>query len=228
MLTSQDKDRIEAAVTAAECQTRGDIICALAGEVSRYREVPLAFGAIVALALPPLALALGLHPLALMAGAEDWGPAQTQSVEADLVWGIGLYAVVQAVLFVVTALIVDIPAVRRLLTPKSLKRHRVAMAAHHHFQALSARAHGSETGVLIFVAQDDRQVQVLAHAAIHKKAGDAVWTEAAGAISKSMRGGHDPTSGIVRAVELCGAALAQYFPADGRETHVFSNRPMDI
>ena len=92
-------------------------------------------------------------------------------------------------------------------------------AAHHHFAAVSAHAADSDTGVLIFVALADRQVQVLADAAIHTKCGEKPWREAADAITSAMRHGADPTAGIVRAVEICGAALSAHFPAAAGQSH---------
>src|SRR5260221_389831 len=69
MLSSIDRDRIEAAVARAESGTTGEIVCVLASEVSHYPEVPIAWGAAIALALPPVALALGLRPLAVAGAA---------------------------------------------------------------------------------------------------------------------------------------------------------------
>jgi len=58
MLTPEDHRRIEAAVARAEDGTSGDIFCVLAGEVSSYREVPIAWGAAAALLIPPAVMAV--------------------------------------------------------------------------------------------------------------------------------------------------------------------------
>ncbi len=228
MLSAIEEDRIEAAVKAAEEGSSGEIICVLAAEVSTYREVPLAWAAAAALAMPPIALAFGLHPLSMAAGAGVWMVAQAGALEGELARALGLYTFAQLALFIFVFLIVAIPAVRRLLTPRSLRRHRVARAAHHQFAAISARAAGSQTGVLIFVAVDDRQVQILADGAIHDKVGEPTWARAVKAISDAMRGGRDPTAGIIEAVEICGAALREHFPATGPREHAFSPRPLDV
>ncbi len=227
MLTAIDEDRIEAAVARAEEGSAGEIVCVLAAEVSTYREVPLAWAAAVALAAPPIALAPGVHPLTMAIG-NAWLLAQPGSLESDLALTLGAYATLQALLFIVTALIVAIPAVRRRLTPRALKRHRVARLARQQFAAIAARARGSQTGVLIFVALDDRQVEILADGAIHQKVGEAPWARAAAAITGAMKGGADPTSGIVEAVEICGAALKEHFPATGPRAQDFSDRPLEI
>jgi putative membrane protein len=226
MLSRIDKDRIEAAVSQAEAGTTGEIVCVLASEVSHYPEVPIAWGAAVALAAPPLALALGLRPLTLAGAAGVWLVAQASAIEAQLALALGLYTLAQIVLFVFTTVIVSIPAVRRALTPRVLRRHRAARAAQHHFSALASRAGASQTGVLIFVAVDDHQVEILADAALHQKADETAWKRAAAAIGAAMKGGHDPTAGIVEAVAICGEALKAHFP--GARPPGVPDRPIEV
>ncbi|MEO8812579.1 MAG: TPM domain-containing protein [Caulobacteraceae bacterium] len=226
MLSTLDKERIEAAVTDAETGTTGEIVVVLAAEVSNYREVPLAWGAAAALALPPIALALGLRPMAMAGEAGVWLVAQASAFEAELIFALALYALAQILLFVATSVVVSIPPIRRTLTPAALKRHRVQRAAQHHFAALAARAKAGETGVLIFVGVDDRQVRVLADAALHAKVGESVWTRAAAAVGRAMKRGPDPTAGIVEAVKICGAALKAHFPGD--QPHEWPARPQEI
>jgi putative membrane protein len=101
-------------------------------------------------------------------------------------------------------------------------------AAHHQFASLGARAGGAETGVLIFVALEDRQVQIMADAGIHQKCGEAPWIAAAAAVATAMKAGHDPTAGIVEAVNICGAALAEHYPGSGPHSAGFSDRPLEV
>ncbi|HEY5290585.1 MAG TPA: TPM domain-containing protein, partial [Caulobacteraceae bacterium] len=157
MLTTIDEDRIAAAVAKCEETTSGEIFVVLAEEVSKYREIPLAWAAAVALAIPPIALSLSIGPLVALA-SDEWLTGQAGGLPLALGFAVAVYAVAQIVLFLVVLSIVHIPAVRRPLTPRVLKRHRVAKAAHHQFVSIGARAAGSETGVLIFVALADRQV----------------------------------------------------------------------
>ena len=82
--------------------------------------------------------------------------------------------------------------------------------------------------MLIFVAVDDRQVRILAAPSLHQKADEAAWSKAASAIGASMKAGHDPTAGIVEAIDICGAALKAHFPAVDDRPHVFSNQPMEV
>jgi putative membrane protein len=227
MLSKIEEDRIEAAVKAAEEKTSGEIFVVLASEVSKYREVPLAWAAALALALPPIVLSLSLSPLTDLTG-ELWVVGQMGALQSELGVAIGLYAAAQIVLFLAVLAIVHIPAIRRRLTPRALKRHRVAKAAHHQFISISSRARASETGVLIFVALEDRQVQILADAGIHQKCGEAPWARAAEAITSAMKAGDDPTAGIIEAVNICGKALGEHFPSSDPREHAFSARPLEV
>jgi putative membrane protein len=223
MLSAIEEDRIAAAVTDAEKGTTGEIVVVLASEVSRYREVPLAWAAALSLAVPPLLFAAGLRPIANL--AEDlWTYGQPTTTALGLTFS--LYAIAQIVLFMVVYAVAAMPAVRRRITPAALRRHRVDSAAHHQFLSLSNRASGSETGVLVFVALDDRQVRVLADAGIHQKCGEEPWRQAVAAIAAAMKAGEDPTGGILEAVRICGAALAAHYPGSG--PHAFSARPLEV
>lgn len=224
MLTPDDHRRIEAAVARAEDGTTGDIFCVLAGEVSSYREIPIAWGAAAALLIPPAVLAVGLKPLLTAITAGGWTVAQASAQQAELAFALTGYAVAQVALFGLVALVTSIAPVRRAVTPRFLKRHRVKKAAFHHFAAAHAHAKDSETGVLIFVALVERQVEVLADAAIHAKVGDVVWQAVAGAVQTGMKAS-DPTAGIERAIGLCGDALKAHFPAAGPRATV--DRPSD-
>jgi putative membrane protein len=156
--------------------------------------------------------------------AGGWTIAETSAQQAELAFALTGYAVVQLVLFGVVALVTSLAPVRRAVTPRFLKRHRVKKAAFHHFAAAHARAHESGAAVLIFVALVERQVEVLADAAIHAKVGEAVWRAAAAAVQEAMKA-PDPTAGIVQAVGLCGEALKAHFP--DAERRLSNHRPID-
>jgi putative membrane protein len=223
MLTPEDHRRIEAAVASAEDGTSGDIFCVLAGEVSSYREVPIAYGAAAALLIPPAVMAFALGPVLSAITAGGWTAAQTSAAQSETAFALTSYAIAQLLLFGIVTLLASLPPIRRWLTPRFLKRHRVKKAAYHHFVAAHSHVRESETGVLIFVALVERQVEILADAAIHTQCGDTVWARAADAIQQGMRG-PDPTVGIERAIALCGEALKAHFPQTGPRESV--DRPV--
>jgi putative membrane protein len=212
MLKPEDHRRIAAAIAAVEAKTSGEVFCIVAAEVSKYREVPLAYAAAVALILPPAALLLGLHPWTLGEFGDGW--AQAPNLGDAITGALTSYAALQAILFAVTAFIVAIPAVRRILTPRFLKRHRVRRTAYAHFASTGLINAEARTGILIFASVDDRQVELVADAAIHKEVGDTAWNAAVAALVSGVKAA-DPALGFIRAIEICGAALAEHFPTTG-------------
>ena len=93
MLSKSDHTRIAQAITQAESKTSGEIFCVLTHEVSRYREVPLAWAAAAALLVPPLLALAGLHRLALADIFSSWTDESVALVQ-NLILRVlsGLYA----------------------------------------------------------------------------------------------------------------------------------------
>jgi putative membrane protein len=222
MLSKTDQTRIADAVTAAEQKTDGEITCVLAQEVSNYREVPLGWAALAALGAPPLLVLAGLQRLALADIFTSWTDENVHAVEALILRVLSAYSLLQAALFVVVALVVALPAVRRVMTPGALKRHRVRMVARHHFAASGYRLGHGVPHILIFASLADRRVELVAHKAIHAAVGQALWNEAVAAVTAGMKAGN-PADGFVRAIAMCGEAMAKHFPATGPRQSRLSN-----
>jgi putative membrane protein len=228
MLNDKDRETIAAAVAQAEARTSGELVCVLARKVSAYREVPLVWAALASLVVTPILVALGLKPTLLhdLFGG-GWMAAQSTALDANLRAALASYAALQAVVFIVVGLIVLIPPVRRLLTPGALKRHRVHQAALTHFAAIGLTAEDAPTGIVIFASEEDRRVEVVAGKAIHERCGQDAWREAVRAVQQGMRS-DDHAGGFVRAVGICGDALAQHFPVGAQNPNRLSDRPVEI
>jgi putative membrane protein len=220
MLSAQDHARVSAAIADAEQRTRGEIFCVLARGVSHYREVPLAWGALAALVLPPLIVMAGLHRLMLAGILTSWSDESARAVESLTLRALSTYSIVQAGIFAVVVLAVSLPLVRRALTPRFLKRHRVRQVARNHFVAAGARHH--EPHILIYASLADRQVELVAHEAIHKAVGEGPWNAAVAAVTEGMKTG-SPADGFITAIRICGDALATHFPSDGASRNQLPN-----
>jgi putative membrane protein len=225
-LSDEDRDRIAAAVADAETRTSGEIVCVVAHKVSTYAEVPLAWAAAVSLVVPSLAVALGARPLALSNLFGEWMVAHAAALDTVVAAAIGIYALVQAALFLTSWLVFSIPAVRRRLTPGFIKTARVRQAALAQYIATGLPARDDATGVVIFASLDDHRVEVIAEPAIDAKTGKAAWDKAVAAVVDGMRS-RRAGDGFVRAVQLCGGVLAEHFPDDGGENRL-SDRPVEI
>jgi len=209
-LSPDDRQRIADAVARAETKTSGEVCCVLTEEASEYREVPLAWAALAALVLPPVALLFGFHPLALQEMVSGWAAEQSTDAAREVFLALGSYAIAQAILFAAVALIVSIPAVRRLMTPSFVKRHRVRRMARHHFATLVARlAEGAYA--MIYVSRFDRMVEIVVSESAGKACDDAAWHKAASTLGEAL-GRDQAGDGFVAAIGICGTELAAHFP----------------
>src|SRR6185295_10129429 len=102
MLSEAAHKRIVAAIDAIDEKSDGEVYCLIAPESSNYREVPLAWAAIVALLVPPLALLLGFNPEALLNLSQGWTAGQAALIRQEVAWALSNYAVGQAALFALT------------------------------------------------------------------------------------------------------------------------------
>ena len=222
MLSETDRARISAAITKAEDQTSGEIFCVLAKEVSRYREVPLMWAAVAAFVVPPLLVMAGLHRLALASIFTSWTDDSARAMEGLILRALSTFELVQAGVFLVVAIIVAMPSVRRVMTPGALKAYRVRQAARRHFVAVGARLSDAEPHVLIYASMADRRVELVAHDAIHKAVGEGPWSESVAAVVDGMTTGKQ-ADGFITAIGICGAALARHFPPTGAPTNRLPN-----
>lgn len=211
-LSSSDLAAIEAVVREAEARTTGEIYCVVTEESSHYGETPLAWAAGAALLGPAVLLLAGVHvTIPDLFGdwsASDVGAAINSAVRTALIGSI----VAQGLLFVVASVVVSIPAVTMLLTPRSLKRHRVRRRAHEQFVAKNLHQTSERTGVMIFVSLREQMAELIADEGIADHVGAHVWDKAMAALTQGLKTGQ-VEAGFAAAVGLCGEVLAEKFPA---------------
>jgi putative membrane protein len=186
MIADADMKRVADAIRAAEARTAGEIFCVVTYSSSSYRLVPIAWAALVAMLVPLLLIHL-----------TDW-PA-------------GTIYLLQLAAFIVTGVILGIPAVRFRIVPKRVMHRRAHAEAMRQFLAHGLHLTERRTGVLIFASLAERYAEIVADAGINAKAGPEVWQAAIGAMIAGIKDGR-PGDGFVAAIEQCGAVLAQHFP----------------
>ena len=212
ILKPADLEAIAAAVHDAEKRTTGEIYCIVAEESSDYAETPLAWAAGVALLAPALLLLGGVH-VTIPDLFQGWTAAQmTEAAESAARHALIGAIVLQGVLFVVTAILVALPPVRRALTPGGLKRDRVRKRAQEHFIAKNLSGTRERTGVLIFVSLAERMAELIADEGIAEHVPPHVWDRAMAALTEGLKRG-EPAAGFAAAVGLCADVLAERFPA---------------
>jgi len=210
-LSQADQDRIAQAVAQAEKTTAGEIYCVLAPEVGEDREVPLIWAVGAALALPALALLAGFRPEMLTRLFGGWSVGHAAAQDGAILSALLTYVGLQAATFLLVALAVSWPPVRRALTPASRKAARVRQAAMDYFLAKDLHLTRDRTGVLIFAALAEHRVEVIADEGIYAAAPNMVWDEVVADLTAGLRRGAI-ADGFVAAVARTGAILAAHVP----------------
>ena len=207
-ITDNDRARIAAAIAGAEAQTSGEIFCVVSRRVSSYLDVSLAWAAGAALIAPIVFVPFVLD---LRWPGGGWEAAHRAAEAASTGQTLAIYALSQAVVFVSVFLLTRIPAIRRLATPAGVRRGRVREAALQQFLAHGVHVTRERTGVLIFAALDEHQVELIADEAIHAEVEEADWAQAVDALTRELREDR-LVEGFSAAVALCGQVLARHFP----------------
>ena len=215
--------RIAAAIAAAESRTSGEIFCVLARSVSSYREVSLTCAAAAALILPLLLIPFGFEPSWVPGFSGGWEAGHLAARDITVGHALSAYALVQAGVFVMVFLLTSIPSVRRLVTPRGIRRSRVRKAAFQQFLAHGLHVTEARTGVLLFACLADHQVEVIADEGIHAKVDDSVWAEAAEALAQGLKR-DDAAGGFETAIGLAGRVLAEHFPPAPRDRNELDDR----
>lgn len=222
LISDTDKARVAEAIADAETRTAGEIFCVVARECSDYRVVPLAWAIVAALLAPPLIAAAGVDIGRMV--AFGW---QAGHRAADWRFAFLAYAAIQAAVLVAAWLVFSIPPVRRLLTPRWMKRERVHRAALDQFLARGLHLTRDRTGVLIFLAEAERHAEIVADDGITAKVTASAWAPPVADLLKAAKAGRIG-DGIVEAVRQCGALLAQHFPPRPDDTNELPNRVVEI
>ncbi len=226
-LTSEDHARVSAAIATAETRTSGEIFCVLAQSVSSYRDISLAWAAGAALLAPLVLIPLGFDSTWFPGLSDSWEAAHLAARDITIGRALAVYAVVQAAVFVSVYLLLRIPALSRLSTPRAIRRQRTREAAMHQFLAHGLHVTQERTGVLIFAAMADRQVEVIADEGIHSRVAPEVWVQAVDVLTAGLRQ-RKPAQGFEAAIELMGAVLAEHFPPRPLNPNETPNRVVEI
>lgn len=226
-LTPEEHARVSRAIADAETRTSGEIFCVLAGSVSSYRDISLAWATAAALLLPLFLIPLGFDATWFPGLSDSWTASHLAALDRTIGQALGVYAVIQGAVFVAAYLIFRIPVVTRLATPRSIRRERTRQAALRQFLAHGVHVTEHRTGVLIFAALADHQIEVIADKGIHSRVDETVWVEAVRVLAEGLKSKR-PAEGFDAAIALVGEVLALHFPPQDGNPDEVANRLVEI
>jgi putative membrane protein len=193
--TAEEQAHIQQAVIAAEQRTAGEIVPMIVDASARYAEVEMG-GLITGLILGTFAGFIWHDPWA--------------SIHSQLLWPLaGAIA---------GYLVCVIPTVKRRLIPRDRIDSAVDLRSLAAFAAHGLHYTREHTGILILISLLEHRVEVLADKGINEKVSPGTWDEIVRIVTAGLKSGN-ACDAFCKAIERCGAILAQHFPrvADDRD-----------
>lgn len=185
-MDAEDQDAIAEAVRRAEAGTAGEIVVVVDRAAGSYRSVPLVVALVLSLLTPWPLLAL----------------TATSAPRIFLVQLIAAAVLLAAFLWYGRG---------GRLVPGFIKRRRAHDAALREFTARGLSRTTGRTGVLLYVALQERYAEILADSAIEQRVDRAVWQDVIDPLLDAARAGR-LREGVIAAVERVGLVLAAHAP----------------
>src|SRR5471032_2156584 len=187
LLTEYEKRQVAEAITRVEQQTDAELVTVLARRADDYAYIPLLWASLVALLVP------GVINFAFGWMNSHWLLA------------------VQWSSFIVLCLVFRIPSITSRLIPRSVRHWRASNLARRQFLEQNLHHTLGGTGVLIFVSEAERYVEILVDEGISKRLDDGSWDTIVKAFTQQVKQGQT-LAGFIACIEACGELLKVHVP----------------
>lgn len=188
LLTKQEQEQVAAAISAVEQETDAEIVTVLTAQADNYAYIPLLWAGLIALVVP-----------GIVNYFSGWLTADT------LLLG-------QWVVFIVLSLIFRIPGINRRLIPRSVRYWRASNLARRQFLEQNLHHTAGATGMLIFVSEAERYVEILVDQGISSKIDNSAWEAIIADFTEQVKKGKT-LQGFIACIEACGMHLKTQLPA---------------
>lgn len=188
LLTESEQKQVSEAIDRVERDTDAEMVTVLAAQADDYHYIPLLWASLLALLLPGALLFFTgwLHAWQLL--------------------------LVQWLTFIVLAVVFRLPALTSRLIPRSVRHWRACNLARRQFIELNLHHTDAGTGMLIFVSEAERYVEILVDRGISSRIDDSVWQSIVDTFTEDVRNGQ-VLEGFLGCIEACGSLLKEHVPA---------------
>ena len=187
LLTPQQQQQVADAVTRAEQRTDAEIVTVLAPRADDYSYIPLLWASLIALVVPAL-----VH--FLIGGLQIYGLLMLQ-------WAC----------FVFLSLIFRLPAITTRLIPPRIRHWRASNLARRQFLEQKLHHTRDRTGVLVFVSEAERYVEILVDEGISQHLDDSDWGSIVSDFTRRVALGHT-AEGFISCIDACAELLERHVP----------------
>ncbi|AZD06807.1 hypothetical protein C4K26_1387 [Pseudomonas chlororaphis] len=196
LLSEYEQRQVAEAIARVEQQTDAELVTVLAARADDYAYIPLLWASLLALIVPGV-----VHY------ATGW-------------MSMHLLLLVQWVTFIVLCLVFRIPRITTRLIPRSVRHWRASNLARRQFLEQNLHHTVGSTGMLIFVCEAERYVEILVDEGISRRLDDKTWDAIVQAFTRQVKQGQT-LQGFITCIEACGELLKVHVPV----THVRNELP---
>jgi len=188
LLSKSDQQAVTAAISDVERETDAELVTVLTAQSDNYSYIPLVWAGILALLVPGIVNYFG-----------GW-------VGADLLM------LVQWGTFIALSLLFRVPGINTRLIPRQVRYWRASNLARRQF--LEQNLHHTEggTGMLIFVSEAERYVEILVDQGIADVLDNRMWEGIVADFTAKVRQGKT-REGFLDCIAACGVLLKDHLPA---------------
>tara|TARA_R110000823_G_scaffold88348_6_gene196591 strand:+ start:887 stop:1504 length:618 start_codon:yes stop_codon:yes gene_type:complete len=188
LLNKQDQEQVAAAISAVERETDAEMVTVLTAQADNYAYIPLLWAGLIALLVP-----------GIINYFTGW-------LAADMLllgqWGV----------FILLSLVFRIPGINTRLIPRSVRYWRASNLARRQFLEQNLHHTAGATGMLIFVSEAERYVEILVDRGISSQIDNDVWEAIIAAFTEQVKRG-ETLQGFITCIEACGTHLKTNVPA---------------
>ncbi|MEB0207983.1 TPM domain-containing protein [Pseudomonas sp. CCC3.1] len=187
LLTQEQQRQVEEAVTRAEQRTDAEIVTVLAPRADDYSYIPLLWASLIALVVPAL----------------------VHVVNGDMT--IYSLLMLQWATFVFLSLIFRIRSITTFLIPARVRHWRASNLARRQFLEQKLHHTQDRTGVLIFVSEAERYVEILVDEGISQRLDNSDWGTIVSDFVRRVALGHT-AEGFIACIDASAELLEKHVP----------------
>ncbi|MGQ7241903.1 TPM domain-containing protein [Salinicola sp. V024] len=194
LLSESEQRQVGDAITRIERDTDAEVVTVLARQADDYTYIPLLWAGLTALIVP--------GALAVIA---SW----LSGLDSISAWYLLL---VQWLVFIVLAVVFRLPTVLTRLIPRHVRFWRASNLARRQFLDQNLHHTDAGTGMLIFVSEAERYVEILVDWGISDRLDDDTWQSIVVSFTAKVKAG-ETLQGFLDCIDSCGELLKTHVPA---------------
>lgn len=198
ILTLTERDRLSAQVAQIEEHTASEIVTVVLSKSDDYAAYRIGYAAGLALTLTCI------------------GHLVMPALSAMALLG------AQALLACILYSLLGLPACLRWFVPRWAKERAVERRVRELFVELGVTETRDRSGVLIYLSEFERRIQILGDRGVHSQLGQDAWSSLVQELVTYLRDGR-AAEGLTRIIERLGKELQAHFPARPDDTNELPN-----